>query len=523
MDPTIDEAAPRPPAPKSPLRGLTVLIPGFVLLATAATILWSAKPLLMPAREVRVAQAVFDRSAVAVQHAADTTSRARNVPTVQAAGWLEAEPYIVACTALADGVVESIHVLEGEYIEAGAVVAKLVAADSQLRVKRAEADFADSRAALTHAQAELAAATANWDEPIELERVVETRQAALAEAQAELAQLPSLVASAKATLARLEEEYKQVEGLERRQASTAIEVVIARQRVEMQRAEVRAVEARGPILEARADRLKADVRAAKRDLSLRITDRRRVDTAKAATASAEAAVMRAEAQRDEAKLELDRMVIRAPISGYVQRRLKTPGDKVMLGMDGTHSAHLVHLYDPSRIQVRVDVPLADAAHVYVGQPCEVVVEVLPDRVFRGKVLRSTHEADLQKNTLQFKVQVIDPDPVLRPEMLTRVKFLPRGTSSESPGRPSQSNNSRVLVPRAAVDNTGDQPRVWVVTNRRADRGDLIPVPVQVVEARGEWLLVSGDVHAGAIIAIDFSGAQPGERVAIHREQTGGDA
>ena len=54
------------------------------------------------------------------------------------------------------------------------------------------------------------------------------------------------------------------------------------------------------------------------------------------------------------------MTITAPISGYVQRRLKAPGDKVMPGGDNPGSAHVLSLYDPKKLQVRVDVPLADA-------------------------------------------------------------------------------------------------------------------------------------------------------------------
>ena len=87
------------------------------------------------------------------------------------------------------------------------------------------------------------------------------------------------------------------------------------------------------------------------------------------------------------------------MAGNVLRRLKGPGDKVMLGMDDPHSSHVVHLYDPGALQVRVDVPLADAAQVGVGQACEVVVDILPDEIFAGEVTRVTHEADLQKEHL----------------------------------------------------------------------------------------------------------------------------
>ncbi|MEL7472311.1 MAG: efflux RND transporter periplasmic adaptor subunit, partial [Planctomycetota bacterium] len=197
-------------------------------------------------------------------------------------------------------------------------------------------------------------------------------------------------------------------------------------------------------------------------------------------------------------------------SGFVQRRLKAPGDKVMRNMDAPHSMHLVHLYDPNRLQVRVDVPLADAAHVFVGQHCEIVVEALPDRVFKGEVLRTTHEADLQKNTLQMKVKIIDPDPILRPEMLSRVKFLPGGVSAgQGAAAPA---GSRVLVPIDALDHRDGSARVWTVTHRKASRGALHSVAVERLGAENGWVTLAGDIQPGALVALDHATAREGERV-----------
>jgi RND family efflux transporter MFP subunit len=499
-------------------RRFAVILPVGVALGTLGVLAWSAWPLLYPAREVRVVQAVFDRTTAPDADVVRVADQ-REVPTVQAAGWLEAEPFYVAAVALADGVVETIHVLAGEHVEEGTVVARLVAEDSELRLQRAEAELAKAQARHAHAQSDLTAAERTWEAPIELTRGVETAKAALAESRAELAQLPALIDAAQAQLKRLEEEFSRVKQSQRVQASSDIEVIIARQRFVGQRAEVEALRARRPMLEARIARLAAELKAAERHLALRIEDRQRVDAARAAVAAAEAEVAETRAERDEAQLELDRMVIRAPITGYVQRRLKAPGDKVVRNMDDPYSAHLVHLYDPARLQVRVDVPLADAAHVYVGQECEVIVEVLPNRTFRGEVLRSTHEADLQKNTLQFKVRVIDPAPILRPEMLTRVRFLPPGDAV--PPERGTAQATRVLIPAAALDSRDGATRVWLVTKRRADRGQLLPVPVEVIEQQGDWLLVRGALKTGALITTDFDQARNGETVVLRQNSAAG--
>lgn len=505
-DPAIGYAGPR-------TRRVAVIIPLVVAAATLGVIGWSAWPVLRPARQVMVVQAVFDRSLNA-QPAQSQATAARNVPTVQAPGWLEAEPFYVAGTALADGVVESIEVLEGDYVEKGQVVARLIAADSKLRLRRAEAEHTRANAGLTAARAEHQAAQRAWDEPVQLERAVESEMATLAEGEAELAQLPLLVESARATLIEMEEMAERVRRSTDQGASNELELIVAEQRALAQRADVKATEARRPILTARVERFRAQLRASQRDLELRIEDRRRLDTTAAAQANAQADVESAHAVRDEAALELERMVIRAPISGYVQRRLKVPGDKVIRMMDAPHSAHLVHLYDPERIQVRVDVPLADASHISVGQKCEVVVEVLTDRVFRGEVLRITNEADLQKNTLQIKVRVIDPDPILRPEMLTRVKFLPPHGGTDSASGETDRSRPHVLVPPEAIDHASGSPRVWLVTDRQSKRGVLTSTPVSVVKHSEEWLTVLGNIQPGSLLAFGIKQPREGELVVI---------
>jgi HlyD family secretion protein len=61
------------------------------------------------------------------------------------------------------------------------------------------------------------------------------------------------------------------------------------------------------------------------------------------------------------------------------------------------------------------------------QKAEVIADVAPDLVFPGVVTHILHQADVQKNTLEVKVKVENPDPLLRPEILARVKFLARDT------------------------------------------------------------------------------------------------
>lgn len=518
--PSADGPASSIPAP-GPRYATRIGIPATVACVVAGLVIASAWDTLAPATTVRVVPAVFEREVIPATDPA-TQAPPASTRSVQAPGWLEAEPFAVACTALADGVVAEIHVLEGQPVAPSQIIATLVPEDAQLSLARADAELRIAEATLAVAQADLRAAQTEWNEPVERRRAVAATSAQLAETEASLAQLPSLIATERAALDRLIEEHKRVKNALESGAINEIEEIISRKRVDEQQAKLDSVERSRGILEAQRDRLAAEAAAADRNADLRIAERRALDAAVASAAVAEAAVAEATARRDEASLRLERMTIRAPIAGYVQRRLKAPGDKVMLGGDDPTSAQIALIYDPNRLQVRVDVPLADAAAVRPGQPCEVVVDVLPDRVFRGEVLRFTSEADIQKNTVQIKVRVLDPDPLLRPEMLTRVKFL-GSDAVEGAHRDAQTDGTAVVrIPTSTLRATGaGSSEVWVVRERRRDIGTAHRITVVPEDELDGWTRIRSTVRPGDLIALNAEHLRDGARVRIVGAHRGG--
>ncbi len=497
---------------------MPIVIPALVILCTLVLVAGSAWPVLRPSRTIEIAQAVLvENSSPAIGSNPDEANKvpAKSTRTVQAAGWLEAEPFLVAATALADGVLEEMLVLEGDHVEQGQVIARLIDDDAKLRHASDQAELAFAKASLADAQAQLVAAESNWESPYELERAVTSTQAKLEERQAELVQLPSLIKVEEALLVLANEEKENLERAFANEAAAQIEYIERRERANAQAARVESLRQREPILRSAIALIESDLHAAQRALELRIDDRARLDSARAGLELAKARVAQRQAKLDESALELERVAIRAPITGFVQRRLKLPGDKVIRMMDAEHSAHILHLYDPSKIQVRVDVPLADASQVVVGQRCEVIVEVLSDRTFVGEVLRITHEADLQKNTLQVKVRVLDPDPILRPEMLTRVKFV--GSSDSPSGNGSAAKEPEavtVRIPEQSIDGSDNQQQVWLITDRSNGRGVLQPVSVNTQSTDEGWATVTGSLLPGSMIAADPNGCVAGEQVKV---------
>ena len=133
---------------------------------------------------------------------------------------------------------------------------------------------------------------------------------------------------------------------------------------------------------------------------------------------------------------------------------------------GGDLAAIAEVYDPSRLQVRVDVPLAEVARIGVGQSAEISLDLLPDRVFRGVVTRLVHRADLAKNTVPVKVRLTDPEPRLKPDMLARVRFL-----SAEGAEGSRRVLTRVLVPETAIRSGPDgDPSATAIVGLDGDRG-----------------------------------------------------
>lgn len=198
-----------------------------------------------------------------------------------------------------------------------------------------------------------------------------------------------------------------------------------------------------------------------------------------------------QAQRQEvayagAQLTLKRTLIASPFDGVVMSRLVEPGMRISIGgsMPGTAEDKLngivLRLYDPAKLQVRVDVPLADFAKLRIGTRAEMVSEALPDRVLHGRVTRILHEASVQRNTVPVKVAIEDPDEVLKPDMLVRVRFYGSGlSSSEQTHRETREASAtncglRLMIPLSALlRQKGDTALVWSVRHDHGRKGMVV--------------------------------------------------
>ncbi|WFB36116.1 efflux RND transporter periplasmic adaptor subunit [Kiritimatiellota bacterium B12222] len=377
----------------------------------------------------------------------DTTTTSVVSQTLsQASGWIEPDPYPIRVPVKVDGLVETVHVLAGENVEAGQLLATLDATDFEYHLQAL--------------QGRLLAAQAMQTE----------KEKALERAASECRRSQAGIAAAEARYREQQDRYRRLLALDPG-------VVPEDERLQVER-EV----AVG----------KAELAAAQAEWEGHMAHQ---GVEKAAIETAKARVLELQAELAQAETNVARTEIRSPVAGVVMKRYASPGGKRMLGMDDADSATIVSLYDPSKLQIRVDVPLSDASSLQVGMPARIQLSPFPDREFKGKVTRIVGEADIVRNTLQVKVAILDPDARMRPEMLCRVEFfsLPTlGSAEESAFRPSE----KVWIPQAAVQE-GNQ--VWVV-DPVSMRAELRMLEIGS-EVREEYVSVR-------------EGLRPGERVIV---------
>ncbi|MHC4938711.1 MAG: HlyD family secretion protein [Planctomycetota bacterium] len=399
-----------------------------VVLFVAGTFL---VPLFRPAQDVRT---------VPVRYAGQAEGTAR-IGVAEAAGWIEPEPFPVYARPLISGVLTELLVLEGDVVKKNeTVIARLESAELLARRDRARADVKLREAELERASADFQVASSLLEQKgsPRLDAVQHKHEVVRDEAQVKKAErdLAAAIAEREAASAELEGQERLLEGgasypvalAKARAALRAADAIVESRRVDLERIRDELEQARAKL--KIAEELRDDPRGLAGEMR-----RMRAEVGRKAAQLDAARVELSIAQR-----ELGWCEVKAPIDGAVMKLLASPGETV-----GPQSKGVVALYEPKKLQARIDVPLASIGGVRVGQEVEIRSEATPGTVTRGTVLRVQRESDMLKNTTQVKVRLLDPLPLLVPETLCRARFLATQQAGEQQAVPEL-----FRIPRSAL-------------------------------------------------------------------------
>jgi HlyD family secretion protein len=200
-------------------------------------------------------------------------------------------------------------------------------------------------------------------------------------------------------------------------------------------------EAEGRLKQAQVGLNKAelDYRRIQQLASTDIESKQQQDDARLQLESARAMEAEAKGTYELARTYMDWCTIRSPINGVVLEKLVDPEELVVpqsFGGGRGPSTALIALADPNDLQVEIDLNEADLSKIQLGRKCRVTPEAYPDHHYEGIVAEIAPEADRAKGTLQIKVQILQPDRFLTPQLSARVEF----GSEPAPPAPSAVSN-----------------------------------------------------------------------------------
>jgi RND family efflux transporter MFP subunit len=199
----------------------------------------------------------------------------------------------------------------------------------------------------------------------------------------------------------------------------------------------------------------------------------------------EANVQLAERTVQAAQVQVEFTNIRAPFDGTVLTKDADVGDVMTpFGAAAGSKADIVSLADMSSLDAEVDVSESNLEEVHVGQPCEISLDAVPEKHYHGKVHMIVPTADRSKATVLTKVDFIDRDARVLPEMSLKVIFMKDSTQVDTSG-------PKLTVPAAAVVSKDGKKIVFLI------QGDQVTeTPVILGETVGNGLEVKSGLKDG---------------------------
>jgi RND family efflux transporter MFP subunit len=221
------------------------------------------------------------------------------------------------------------------------------------------------------------------------------------------------------------------------------------------------------------------------------------DMASARVAKLTAEIASTKAGAHEVEEAIRNMHVVAPFEGTVITREAQLGETVSnlsAGGSNTRSA-IAMLADLDRMEVETDVAEGLLSRLTIGQPAEISVSAVPDKHYRGRLRSIIPMGDRARGTVKVKVEILDTDGRLFPELVATVHFLP---THESESAPAEAGQSSLFVTKNAVVEEGGHFYAWVVDRKSRAHKKRI----EVVVTKDELARVEAGLEAGESVVIN---------------------
>ncbi len=213
------------------------------------------------------------------------------------------------------------------------------------------------------------------------------------------------------------------------------------------------------------------------DANLRIAEAR-YESAREEVRSLLAQLEQVRARVATARRDLEKTVVRAPISGAVAARHASLGEFLR------RNDRLVTLVKIDPLRLRADIPERYAGKIALGRRLTFTVDAVPEKTFQGVIVRISPSARSETRSLTIEAECRNPSGALRPGYFARAQVV------VEPGA-----RAVVIPPRAIISSAG-VTKVFVLDGDRA-RERVIKVGARV----------NADIEV-------IEGLRPGERVIV---------
>lgn len=226
--------------------------------------------------------------------------------------------------------------------------------------------------------------------------------------------------------------------------------------------------------------------------------------AEAEVAQSQAGVEASRAAVRAADVAVENTNIRAPFDGTVLTKEADVGEMVApFGSSQSARGAVVSLADMTSLEVEADVSESNIQRVRVGNGTQIVLDAYPGTRYRGRVKKIVPTADRAKATVLTKVEFIDKDEKVLPEMSAKVTFLEAEEAEANP-------TAELVIPAQSVLENGNETVVFTVTDNLARRR-----VVQLGENKGSMrVVVSGLAEGDQVISRPTPEMHDGQKVKV---------
>ncbi len=186
--------------------------------------------------------------------------------------------------------------------------------------------------------------------------------------------------------------------------------------------------------------------------------------------------------------------IYAPIDGVVTVKKAFLGETVTpqgFGGAGSAGATFAVIVDLSSLEAEVDINEQNLGKLEQGMPADIILDAYPDHPYKARLRQIVPTADRQKGSVKVKVEFLERDKSVLPEMSCRVNFQNPDSLKDIDGR------QKVMIPISSVVENDGKKGVFLI-----DQGKIQFKPVILGYIVGPQVEVKEGLSGGEELVVE---------------------